>query len=464
MDKHNELAEEIIRELRERAEDDRELQRRYGNRAYIDLLCLAGYARRFVRASGLELIDDQGDRYLDFVGGHGALSLGHNHPAIRAVLAEMLDAGVPGASHVDPSLLEGLAARELAEALPGDLQSVFFCNSASEAVEAALKLARAATGHERFVCCEGASHGSTLGALSLNGNPALRDRFGPLLPGIERIPYDDLPALERALDGGDVAAFVVEPILGEGGAVNPRYGYLRGALELCRTHKALLVVDEAQTGLGRTGKLMAVQQEGIAPDAVVVGTGLGGGMLPVAAMVAREEPFTRAYGKMQTCQSHGTTFGAGPLAMAAVIATLRTLRTEGLIENAARQGDHLRRRLLELKQRRRLIAEIEGRGLMIGIKLEDLTGGLLERTPLRKVGETSELLLAQSVSLRLLEEHHVVTQTAANAPGVLKLTPPLMVTREQIDRFVDGLDHVLAESSHTGAIGHLAGKILKNAF
>jgi putrescine aminotransferase len=459
MTKHD-IAEELICELREHTRDDRNLHRRYVNPAFAEMLCMAGYCRRFVRAQGVELIDDEGNRYLDFVGGYGVLNLGHNHPAVRASLEAVLAAELPGFVQVDLGLLEGMAARELAESAPGDLDRVFFCNSGTEAIEAALKLARAATGRAGVVCCEGAYHGLTLGALGLNGNPALRRRFEPLLPGVTRIPFDHLGALDQALSTGKVGAFVVEPVLGEGGAIAPRRGFLPRAAELCRKHGALLVVDEVQTGLGRTGKLFAVQHDGVVPDAVALAKALGGGLMPVGALVVRTGVWDRAWGSMQHCQEHSTTFGGGPLAMAAVIATLRALRTERLTENAAQQGEYLADRLRELQGRHKAIREVRGQGLLVGVKFGDVSRGLLEKTPLKKLGAASEYLFVQHVALELIEKHRIVTQAAVNDQGVLKVTPPLLVTREQIDRFVRALDQVLEESSHASAMKHLAGKVL----
>lgn len=459
MTKHD-IAEELLRELRERTREDRSLHRRYVNPAFVDMLCMAGYCRRFVRAQGVELVDDEGRRYLDFVSGYGVLNLGHNHPAVRAALEAVLEAEVPGFTQVDLGLLEGMAARELAESAPGDLDRVFFCNSGTEAVEAALKLARAATGRPGIVCCEGAYHGLTLGALGLNGNASLRRRFEPLLPGIVRVPYDHLRALEQALASGKAGAFIVEPVLGEGGAIAPRRGYLQRAGELCRKHGALFIVDEVQTGLGRTGKLLAIQHEGVVPDAVALAKSLGGGLMPVGALVVRTEVFDRAWGSMPSCQEHSTTFGGGPLAMAAVIATLRALRTERLTENAAQQGDYLAGRLRELQGRHRSIREVRGQGLMLGIKFGDLSRGLLEKTPLRKLGAASEFVFVQHVALELIEKHQIVTQAAVNDQGVLKVMPPLMISRAQVDRFVSALDEVLGKASHASAMKNMAGKVL----
>jgi putrescine aminotransferase len=254
---------------------------------------------------------------------------------------------------------------------------------------------------------------------------------------------------------------VVEPIQGEGGCVVPPTGYLRAARELCTRHGALLVVDEVQTGLGRTGSLFSFERDGITPDAVCLAKALSGGLVPVGAMVARGEVFARAYGTVPTCQLHGTTFGGGPLAMAAVLATLRTIAEERLVENAAEQGRHLEQGLRELARRFPIIREVRGHGLMLGVEFQDASRGWLERTPLSKLAGASTPLLVQHVALQLMNEHRIVAQSAVNAPGVLKVMPPLGVSREQCDRFVGALGAILEGGGHGTAVAKLALEVVK---
>ncbi|MBI5501919.1 MAG: aspartate aminotransferase family protein [Deltaproteobacteria bacterium] len=457
------IAEELDLERRRRAADGPDLWRRFVNPAWAGLLRSTGWERRFRHARGLELEDDRGERYLDFLSGFGALGLGHNHPALKAALRSALDDDLPGFTQVECSALAGLAAERLAALLPAGPHRVFFCSSGSEAVEAALKLARAATGKRRIVACEGAYHGSTLGALSLKGVGAARDRFGPLLPDVERVPFGDLEALRRAVRGGDVAAFVVEPILGEGGAVVPPADYLPRAADAVHARGGLLVADEVQTGLGRTGKMFAFEHSGTAPDIVTVAKVLGGGLVPVGAMIARAEPFDRAYGSARTCMDHATTFGGGPLAMTAVLATLRVIEEERLIERAAGQGRILRRRLKDVASKHPSIREVRGMGLMLGIRVRDAAGGWLERTPFAAFGRASAALLAQYVALRLLSEHRIVTQAAVNDPSVLKVMPPLIVDEAAIERFAAALDVVLADAGHGAALARFASEFVKHA-
>jgi putrescine aminotransferase len=241
----------------------------------------------------------------------------------------------------------------------------------------------------------------------------------------------------------------------------PPPGYLPEATALCRRHGTLFILDEVQTGLGRTGQLFALEQEQLEPDAVALAKSLGGGLVPVGALVARAEHHERAYGSPQRCHDHATTFGGGPLAMAAVLGTLRVLAEDDLVARAAAQGERLRVRLEELASRHRSIREIRGRGLMLGIKFEDVTRGALERTLLRGLGATSSYLFVQSVALRLLDEHRIIAQSAVNEPGVLKVMPPLAVEDAHIDRFVSALDAVLGQAGHVAALAHLARAVLE---
>lgn len=438
----------------------------YINPHFVQLLGLVGFGRRFVSSSGFELVDDEGRRYLDFLSGYGVHNIGHNHPAVKEALLTVLSRDIPSFTQVECSLLPGLAAEKLAGLLPDGLNRVFFCNSGAEAVDAAVKLARAATGRKRIICCGGAFHGNTLGVLGMTDNAGRRDRFRPLLPGIVRVPFDDLEALSKALRWKDAAALVVEPVLGEGGAIVPDRAYLPRALEICHRAGALLIVDEVQTGLGRTGRMFALEHSGLRPDAVALAKSLGGGLVPVGAMVARDTVFARAYGSLKTCLDHKTTFGGGALASAAVLAALEVVQSEGLVQAAQEQGRHLKAGLRALQTRHETIGEVRGVGLMLGIKFEALAVPGL-RGPLRALvpgglERASAELFAQHVVLKLLKEHRIVTQVAANDLGVLKVMPPLCITREAVDLFLERLDAVLASGGHAAAMVALARELLSN--
>jgi acetylornithine/succinyldiaminopimelate/putrescine aminotransferase len=287
--------------------------------------------------------------------------------------------------------------------------------------------------------------------LGLTDNPGRRDTHRPLLPGIAHVPFGDVPSLREALQWKDVAALVVEPIQGEGGVVVPPADYLAAALAECHRHGALLVVDEVQTGIGRTGKLFAFEHAGIVPDILASAKSLGGGLIPVGAMVAKTKVFEKAYGALRTCLDHRSTFGGGPLAMAAILATLEILDREQLLAAAHDTGAYARERLRALAGTHQRIEEIRGEGLMIGVKL---------RAPAlpapAKLATMATSLYAQYIAIRLIEDHGIVTQVAANDLTVLKLLPPLSIGRGAVDKLVDALDKTLGQTGMVGALIELA--------
>ncbi len=320
-----------------------QLHERYINPILVGLGHKNGFVKTFVRGLGNELWDADGKAYLDFVAGFGSMNLGHNHPAVvravRAALDEQASGFTPSA--INP-FAANLAEQLIAVAPPG-LEMVFFANSGTEAVEAGLKLARATIHRPGLLSCERSFHGKSLGSLSVTGNGVYQRPFGPLLPECQAVPFGDLPALERALHTRRFAAFIVEPIQGEGGMIVPPAGYLRAAQELCRSTGTLLIVDEVQTGLGRTGTLFAVDEEGVEPDILTLAKSLGGGLVPLGAMLCRRDLWMKAYGSAQTFALHTSTFGGGSLACAAGLAALRVLRDEDLCATARRAADSYRK-------------------------------------------------------------------------------------------------------------------------
>ncbi|HEY3207510.1 MAG TPA: aspartate aminotransferase family protein, partial [Gaiellaceae bacterium] len=297
----------MIRELLEgRAGEDYDLYGRTINPQFMRLLKTLGFDRVWTRAEGQYLYDDDGNRYLDLIGGFGMFNVGRNNPRVRAALVEALELQTPGSVQLGVSLLPGLLAEELLRRAPARLERVLFTSSGTEAVEAALKLGRAATGRERVVSTEHGFHGLTLGSLSASGDRHFVDRFGPLLPGFSQVPYGDLDALERELRREDVASFLVEPVQGKG--VNlPPAGYLAGAQELCRRYGTLFAVDEVQTGLGRTGKLFALEHWDLQPDLVTVAKSLSGGYVPVGALLMGRGVYDAVFDSLEHSVSHGST-------------------------------------------------------------------------------------------------------------------------------------------------------------
>ena len=313
--------------------------RRHINPVLIGVGGPSGLARTFVRGEGAELFDESGRAYLDFVAGFGSLNLGHNHPEVAAAVASALGQQAPGFSPASVNPLAAALAEQLVAVTPRGLEMVFFTNSGAESVEAALKLARAATGRSGLLSCLGSFHGKTFGALSVTGNRTYQSPFGPLVPDCQAIPYGDAKALELALATRRHAAFVVEPIQGEGGMITPPPGYLAEAHRLCRETGTLFIVDEVQTGLGRTGPMFAVERDGIEPDILALAKSLGGGLMPLGAMIARRDVWMKAYGSYQTFALHSSTFSGGSLACAAGLATLRVLRESPVLDHAARRGE-----------------------------------------------------------------------------------------------------------------------------
>jgi acetylornithine/succinyldiaminopimelate/putrescine aminotransferase len=432
----------VVADALARADDTLELAARHLDASLVDVLRILGFDKRYACARGSYLYDTEGRAYLDFHTGEGFASLGHSHPDVREVLQAALDAELADGVQLNISALAGLLAEELTARLPPALDAVFFASTGAEAVDSAMKFARSVTRRPRLLSCDSGFHGVTLGPLSLVGDEFFKDGFGPLLPGCARVPFGDLDRLEAELRGGDVAAFIVEPIQGRM-VTQPPTGYLPAAQELCRRHGTLFVLDEVQTGLGRTGHWFALEQWALEPDFVLVGKALSGGYMPVAAMVTRREIYQRAVGTLERCYVHQSTFGRNRLSMAAGLATLRVIERDGLVENAARMGALLRDGIAELAQRYELIRQVRGSGLMIGIELGAPTARAA-RINWRLAHMASEGLFPQLIVIPLHRDHGVITM-AAGKNDVIKLLPPLTLCESEARSFLAALDAVLAD-------------------
>src|SRR5215204_6374444 len=318
---------------------------RHLNEQLVRILKTIGYDVGFQKGQGQYLYDRDGARYLDLLSGFGVFAIGRNHPALRHALKSVLDSELPNLVQLDVSTLAGVLAERLLEFVPF-LDKVFFANSGAECVEAAIKFARGATGRPGIVYCAHAFHGLSYGALSLTDDPNFRAGFDPLLPGCTAVAFNDLAALEQALSSREVAAFIVEPIQGKG--VNlPTDEFLPGAAALCKKYGTILVADEIQTGMGRTGRFLAVEHWDVEPDIVLLSKALSGGHVPVGALLTRKSIFDKIFNQMDRAVVHGSTFAKNDLAMAAGIATLEVLGEERLVENAAQMGDRLIRGFTE---------------------------------------------------------------------------------------------------------------------
>ncbi|AXK85465.1 acetylornithine transaminase [Nocardia farcinica] len=362
-----------------------------------------------VRGAGAVVYDADGKRYLDFLGGIAVNSLGHGHPAILAAVTQQLGTlGHVSNLYVSEPVIE-LAERLLAHFGDG-AGKAFFCNSGTEANEAAFKIARL-TGRRKIVACEEGFHGRTMGALALTGQPSKRAPFEPMPPGVVHVPYGDAAALAAAVDA-DTAAVFLEPIMGESGVVVPPMDYLVKAREITARHGALLVLDEVQTGIGRTGKFYAHQAAGIVPDVITLAKGLGGG-LPIGAVLAQGRA-----ADLLTPGMHGTTFGGNPVCAAAALAVLRTIDQEDLLAHVESVGKRLSDGIALLEHP--LIDHVRGAGLLLGIVLTDNVSG--------------------EVEARAREAGYLVN---APKPNIVRLAPPLVLTETQADNFVADLPAIL---------------------
>jgi ornithine--oxo-acid transaminase len=443
----------VIRELLEaRAGEDYELYARTINPQFMRVLKTIGFDRVWTRAEGQYLYDEEGNRFLDMLGGFGMFNVGRNNPRVRTALVEALELETPGSVQLGVSLLPGLLADELLRRTPERLARVLVTNSGTEAVEAALKLGRAATGRSRVVSTEHGFHGLTLGSLSANGDPNFVERFGPLLPGFSQVPFGDLDALELELRSEDVALFLVEPVQGHGVYLPPA-GYLEGAQELCRRHGTLFAVDEVQTGLGRTGRLFAFEHWNLEPDLVTVAKSLSGGYVPVGALLMARRVYDGVFDSLEHSVSHGSTFAPNDLAMAAGLATLRELDDAGLVERSARLGDVLLERTLPLVDKHEVVREVRGLGLMWALEFGEPESGSLAWRVMERM-QTG--LFAQLVVVPLFTKHRVLSQVAGHELPVLKGLPPLVVTEQDLDEFVAALDDVIAKAGRPTRVAGLA--------
>jgi len=433
----------ILDELATRGGEKFTLHERYLNPAMVRMLKTIGFDRHYTTAQGAYLYERNGQRTLDLLSGFGVFALGRNHPTIKRALTDVLGADLPDLIQMDVSPLAGLLAERLLAHVPGQ-ERVFFCNSGTEAVEAAIKLARAATRRPKLVHCEHAFHGLTNGALSLNGDRIFREGFGPLLPDAVSVPWNDLAALEAALRGRDVAAFFVEPIQGKG--VNlPAPGYLAEAARLCRAHGTLFVADEIQTGIGRTGRFLATQHDGVEADLVLLAKALSGGYVPVGAVAGKRWIFDKTFDRMDRAVVHGSTFGKNNLAMAAGLAVLSVLEDERMIENAAQRGATLLRRLQGMVERYELLKEVRGRGLMIALEFGP-PKSLALRAAWALLEKATKGLFCQMITIPLFTRHRILSQVAGHQMYVIKLLPPLCLSQEDEDWIVSAFDDVIAEA------------------
>jgi acetylornithine/succinyldiaminopimelate/putrescine aminotransferase len=432
--------------LAARGNERYDLHCRYLNPQLPRMLHTIGFDKVYVRAEGAYLYDADGCDYLDMLAGFGVFAVGRHHPVVRKALHDVLDAALSDMTQFEAPVLAGPLAEALLAKAP-HLDRVYFGNSGTEAVETALKFARRFTGRNRILYCDHAFHGLTAGSLSVNGAREFRQGFGPLLPG-SKVPLGDLDALERQLRRGDVAALLVEPVQGKGVAVSPP-GYLAAAADLLHQYGALLIADEVQCGLGRTGEFFAYQHDGVEPDLVATAKALSGGYVPVGATLGRDAIFRKVYSSIDKVLVHDSTFGSNNQAMAAGLATLHVLDSDGVVENARKIGEYLQTRLIELAERYEMIREVRGRGLMIGIEFGP-PSSLKRRWQWTALQLARKGLFAQAVVHALFHRHRILTQVSGDHVEVIKLIPPLIIGEAEADRFVTAFADVM-EDAHRGS-------------
>lgn len=421
-----------------------ELHHRHLNRTLVAAQRVIGFDKVYARAEGAYLYDMDDRAYLDFLSGYSVYNIGRNHPAIQKAIRDVLDLDLPNMVQMDCSLLSGLLAEALTKRTPPHLDAVFFCNSGTEAIEGALKFARAATGRKRVLSLASAFHGLSLGSLSLMGCESFTEGFGPLMDEWDtRIALDDIASLERELAQRDVAAFVIEPVQGKG-CKFPQTDFFVRAQELCQKHGTLLLADEIQTGLGRTGKMFGFQHWNLEPDIITLAKSLSGGYVPCGAIVTRREIYQKTFSRMDRCVVHSTTFGRNNLAMACGLAALEVLDDEKLVENSEKMGALLMERIDALRAKHSFIKEVRGKGLIIAIEFHEPNEFKLKMA-WKLLHKVDKVLFAQMVVTQMLSKHHILTQVAGHAMDVVKILPPLIIGKKEIDLFVTALDDVLTE-------------------
>jgi len=391
---------------------------------------------------GAELFTCGGARILDFLSGYGVHNAGHNNPRIVEALQDELNRDGPVMLQSNIPELAGQLAERLCALAGGRINKAFFCSSGSEGIEAAIKFARARTGRKGLLSAKGAFHGLTCGALSLMGNPFWSERFGPMLPETEQVAFGDLPGLEKALRTKRFAAFFVEPVQGEGGVIIPDVGYLKEAAASCRRYESLLVLDEVQTGMYRTGRFLAAHHFGVEPDMIVLAKSLSGGLVPSAAVLMTDSIYESVYSSLRRAIIHTSTFSENNLSMRAGLATLDVLHDDRLGEHAISAGDYLRMRLRESLSGLEMLADIRGLGLLTGIELRPP-----RQLKLRAFFEAFRAfhpgVFGQALVRRLFLDHAVLAQMCGNDWMTLKAAPPLVISDAQIDEFVAALKQTL---------------------
>ncbi|MCE0483923.1 MAG: aspartate aminotransferase family protein [Methylacidiphilales bacterium] len=424
-----------------------DLHDQYLNRTLVKVQRTIGFDIVYARAEGAYLYDMDGKDYLDFLSGFGVFAVGRNHPAVQQAIRDVLELNLPNMVQLDSALMSGLLAEKLVKRFEQQgaphLDAVFLCNSGTEAVEGALKFAKCATGRPRLLSLKNSYHGLSYGSLSITGNNAFHEGFGPFVPGCDTVTLGDIAELEHELKKGDVAAFIVELVQGKG-VKFARDDYYNRAQALCRKYGTLFICDEVQTGLGRTGKWFAFEHWNLEPDIVTLAKALSGGYVPAAAIVTRRSIYQKTFSRLDRCIVHSTTFGRNNLACACGLAALTVIEDEGLVDNAAKMGDYLEKGLIVLKEKYDIIKEVRVKGLMCAVEFSE-PRGMMAKMGWKLVHSLDSSMFPQLIVTPLLTKHRILSQVAANHSDIVKILPPLIVREKEIDRFVKALDETVAD-------------------
>jgi ornithine--oxo-acid transaminase len=433
----------------------------YMNPQMSKVLKTLGFDPVYVRGEGAHLWDDRGNDYLDMLAGFGVFALGRSHPRVKDAIRQYLDLDSPNLIKMGTQLFAGLLSKKLIdEFAPPGLDTVFFCNSGAEAVEGALKFAHAFTGRKRFVYCEHGYHGLTLGALSVNGCKEFRQDYEILLTGGTEIPFGDSARLEAEISRGDVAAFIVEPVIGHGVFIPPD-DFLPRARDICTRYGTLLIADEVQTGFGRTGKLFACEHWNVVPDIMTLSKSLSGGCCPIGAILYPRKVYNKVFSSLDRCMVHSTTFGQNDLSAVCGLITLEIIREEGIVENSARIGAYLMERLKNLAQKYELVREVRGLGLMIAVEFDKPQSASL-KIGWKMIHKINHDLFCQSILVPLMMDHHILAQVSGHGKDIIKLIPPLVFNQADADRFINAFDQVLtAAHCFPGPIWEVGSRLAK---
>ena len=393
---------------------------KYINPAQAKLFRFMGLASVEGHAQGWTITDSEGREFIDCLGGYGMFALGHRHPKVVEAVEKELHA-MPMCGKVLFNRPMGELAEALAEITPGDLQYSFFVNSGTEAVEGCLKVARLATKRSKFVAAENAFHGKTMGSLTATGRDLYREPFKPLLDCFTHVPYGDASALEAVVDE-ETAAVILEPIQGEGGIIVPPAGYLKEVKAICEAKGALLIADEVQTGIGRTGTWFGVEHDGVKPDLIACAKALGGGVMPLGAIIGTPAAWQ---GLIEAPFLHTSTFGGNQMACAAGVATIKAIKEEDLIRRSAETGAYFKAGLEQIqKEFPEVIAEVRGKGMMLGVELtREGAGGML---------------------MSLMIDKSIIVAYTLNNPKVIRIEPPLIMPKEVVDYVLENFRSAVA--------------------